>query len=116
MKPGRRCAKSNTRYRLTQATAFQSPARRHATVTAKAGSSLAWDSEAISTVNVSPEQLDASFLAANGAALDAKLSKFSGGDRDKLLAELGEIGVLNTDDKKLDAIINPPPPKAAEAK
>lgn len=100
-------------YRRTrsQASAF-SPARRTGgAALALSGSSLSWDNEAFSTVNVSMDQLDDAFMSANGAALEAKLSKFSGPDRKKLLDDLGQVGVLNTDDKKLDAIINPPAPK-----
>ena len=62
-------------------------------------------------MNVTPDQLQSAFLAANGAALDAKLQKFAGPDRKKLLDQFGEVGVLNMDDKKLNDFINPPAPK-----
>ena len=77
---------------------------------------MGWDREAYSTVFVDPAQLDGAFMSANGAALDEKLSKYSDADRSKILADLGELGVLNTDAKKIDATINPPPPKKAPAK
>ena len=56
--------------------------------------------------------LDAAFMAANGAALDAKLSKYSEAQRSELLGKKSDLEVLGMSDKDLDKFFNPPPPKA----
>ena len=68
--------------------------------------------EAFSTVEADPSQLDSAFMAANGAALDAKLSKYSEAQRSELLGKKSDLEVLGMSDKDLDKFFNPPPPKA----
>ncbi len=51
-------------------------------------------------------------MAANGAALDAKLSKYSEAQRSELLGKKSDLEVLCMSDKDLDKFFNPPPPKA----
>ena len=59
-----------------------------------------------------PAQLDSAFMAANGAALDAKLSQYSAAQRDELLGKKSDLEVLGMSAKDLDKFFNPPPPKA----
>ena len=77
---------------------------------------MGWDREAYSTVFVDPSQLDAAFTSANGAALDAKLEPYDDAEQKKLLDKFGDLELLNMDAKKIDAFINPPPPKKAAKK
>ena len=73
---------------------------------------MPWEREAFSTVEADPSQLDSAFMAANGAALDAKLSKYSEAQRSELLGKKSDLEVLGMSDKDLDKFFNPPPPKA----
>ena len=73
---------------------------------------MPWEREAFSTVAADPSQLDSAFMAANGAALDAKLSKYSEAQRSELLGKKSDLEVLGMSDKDLDKFFNPPPPKA----
>ena len=72
---------------------------------------MPWEREAFSTVEADPSQLDSAFMAANGAALDAKLSKYSEAQRSGFWAR-SDLEVLGMSDKDLDKFFNPPPPKA----
>ena len=73
---------------------------------------MPWEREAFSTVAADPAQLDGAFMAANGAALDAKLSQYSAAQRDELLGKKSDLEVLGMSAKDLDKFFNPPPPKA----
>ena len=73
---------------------------------------MPWEREAFSTVAADPSQLDGAFMAANGAALDAKLSQYSAAQRDELLGKKSDLEVLGMSAKDLDKFFNPPPPKA----
>ena len=77
---------------------------------------MGWDREAYSKVFVDPAQLDAAFMSANGAALDGKIGKYDDDEQKKLLDKFGDLELLNMDAKKIDAFINPPPPKKAAKK
>lgn len=85
---------------------------------ASLGGAMGWDREAyaIDAVQIAPATLEAAFSAATGAQLEAKLGPYDGAQRDKLVEEFGELGLLNMEAKKIDAFINPPPPKPKEDK
>ena len=75
---------------------------------------MPWEREAFSTVGAAPEQLDAAFMAANGAALDAKLEGLSDADKTKM-QEKGALEILGMSEKDIDKFLNPPPPKEKKA-
>ena len=66
---------------------------------------MGWDRECYSTVNAGGWQLEESFVAATGAALDAKLSEFSEEQQKALMADFGASGLLNMDAKKITAAV-----------
>ena len=51
-------------------------------------------------------------MAANGAALDAKMSPYSAEQRSELLGKKSDLEVLGMSEKDLDKFFNPPAPKA----
>ena len=77
---------------------------------------MPWEREAFSTLAADPAQLDGAFMAANGAALDAKLSQYSAAQRDELLGKKSDLEVLGMSAKDLDKFFNPPPPKVKKVK
>lgn len=73
---------------------------------------MPWEREALSTVEVDTKGMDAAFMAANGAALDAKMSPYSAEQRFELLGKKSDLEVLGMSEKDLDKFFNPPAPKA----
>lgn len=82
-----------------------------------------WKAAYTAKVVVDEATLDAAFLGANGAAIDAKVAAAVAGTgvdaataKAKLTEKMGELGILQTDVKKLKAAIAPPPPPPPKKK
>mmetsp|Transcript_12486 Transcript_12486/g.39646 ORF Transcript_12486/g.39646 Transcript_12486/m.39646 type:complete len:114 (-) Transcript_12486:406-747(-) len=100
---------------LATCDAFMAPVSPKAALVSRQSTIGGWEKDYYSTVNVDPAQLDAAFISANGAALDAKIAAAAQGTgvspadaKTKLVEAFGDIGILNTDVKKLKDILSPP--------
>jgi hypothetical protein len=72
---------------------------------------LPWEREAFSKVNIEPSQLDAAFTSANGANLEAKMSKYDASQRKDLMSKKTDLEILGMSEKDLDKFFAPPAAK-----
>jgi len=72
---------------------------------------LPWEREAFSKVNIEPSQLDAAFTSANGANLEAKMSKYDASQRKELMSKKTDLEILGMSEKDLDKFFAPPAAK-----
>jgi len=72
---------------------------------------LPWEREALHGVNIEPSQLDAAFTSANGANLEAKMSKYDASQRKELMSKKTDLEILGMSEKDLDKFFAPPAAK-----